>query len=378
MLLSIVIFVLTLLVLVLIHELGHFLMAKKFGIKVEEFGFGFPPRAWGKKIGETLVSVNWLPLGGFVRLLGEDGTDKEVSKDSRSFSNKGVWERITVVVAGVFMNLVLASLIFYLTLGFSGFKFQVPLIVEHQFLGVTQKEEQFVIIAQVVKNSPAQKANLKAGDQIIAIDGQTIKSGQDLVDTTKNMEGKQIVLSVLTENQKEEQVKLTARKNPPAGQGPLGVAISSFRLANLEYQTPMEKLLAGPLHSINLTVYSAKVLGKVIGQSFARKNFQPLSTSVSGPVGIASMANDILTQSAKPFLSYLDFIGLISLNLALINLLPIPAMDGGRLFFLLIEALSGKKVHAGFERWVHTIGMVLLLGLAVLITFSDVGKLLPK
>lgn len=380
MILSIFIFIITLLSLVLIHELGHFLMAKKFCIKVEEFGFGIPPKVWGKKIGETLVSINLLPFGGFVRLFGEDvpndkAEKQKVLESTRSFAHRSVWQRIIVVVAGVFMNFALACLIFYITLSSAGFKFQVPLLTEHQFLGVLQKTETFVVVTNVFKDSPAQKADLKTGEQIIAVNNQPVTDGQQLIDETKSQAGKEVNLTVLLENKEKKEIKVLARQDPPKGQGPLGIAMTSFKLADLEYKTLPEKIFAGPLHSINLTIYSGKVLGKTIGQAFTKKNFEPLSNTVSGPIGIGAVANDILTKSAKPLLSYIDFIGLISLNLAIINLLPIPAMDGGRLFFLLIEALSGRRVHADFERWVHTIGMIVLLSIGILITFSDIGKL---
>lgn len=375
MVLSIIIFILTLTFLVLIHELGHFIMAKKFNIKVEEFGFGIPPRIWGKKVGETLVSINLIPFGGFVRPLGEDEVDGKILANPRSFAHKNIRQRITVVVAGVVMNLILACLIFYVTLSFASFKFQVPLIVDHQFLGVAQQEQSYILIAEVAKNTPASQANLKVGERIIGLNGRKVTEAKTLIDETKQLAGQRITLDLLEENKSTRKVEIVPRKNPPVGQGPLGIALSSVRLANLEYKTPAEKLFAGPLHALNLTIYSGKVLGKMIGQSFNKKNFAPLSQTVSGPVGIGVLANDILTQSAQPLLSYIDFIGLISLNLGIINLLPIPAMDGGRLFFLLIELVSGRKVHAGFERWVHTIGMVLLLAVALLITFSDIGKL---
>ncbi len=376
MVLSTIIFILTLISLILIHELGHFLVAKKFGIKVEEFGFGIPPKIWGKKIGETLVTINWLPFGGFVRLLGEDAVDGKILANPRSFAHKKVTQRIGVAVAGVVMNLLLAFIIFYITLSFASFKFQVPLIVDHQFIGVQQQEESYALIAVVAKDSPAEKAGLKVGERIIGINGTPVSDSNTLINKTKELAGGKVKLKLLEEDSKQtKDVEVEARKNPPAGQGPLGIALQSVHLANLEYKSPAQKLFAGPLHAYNLTVYSGKVMGKVISQSFAKKTFEPLSHSVSGPIGIGVLANDILTQSPKPLLSYLDFIGLISLNLGIINLLPIPAMDGGRLFFLLIELISGRRVHAGFERWVHTIGMVILLGIAILITFSDIGKL---
>ena len=375
MLLTIVIFIITLLVLVVIHELGHFLMAKKFGIKVEEFGFGIPPRAWGKKIGETLVSINWLPFGGFVRLLGEDEVDKQVLDNKRSFAAQNVWKRIVVVIAGVVMNLLLAWLIFYTVLFFRGFKTQFPLLLDYQFTGVTQQNQAIVLISDVVKNSPAEVAGIKSGDRVMSINGESIDSSATLINKTKELAGEEVVLVLANPTGVNQRlVKLTPRKNPPTGQGALGVAVGQLDIANIAYETPAQKLLAGPLHSINVIGYSGKVLGSLIGQSFKTRQFEPVSESLSGPVGITSAVNTILSEQ-NPLLPYLDFVGLLSLNLAFLNVLPFPALDGGRLFFLFFEAATRKKVHAGVEKWIHTAGMAILLLLMALVTFSDLHKI---
>ncbi len=375
MILSVIIFIATLFVLVVIHELGHFLLAKKFHIKVEEFGFGMPPKIWGKKFGETLISVNLLPLGGFVRLLGEDETDKKVLENKRSFAAQPVWQRITVVVAGVVMNLLLAWILFYITLSAQGFKFQLAMMSDYKFAGATQTVEPFVVIRGVSPNSPAESAGIKSGDRVVAINGKTITSDKELVTDTKQLAGQKMVLT-LTDLQKQNRhtVEITPRKDPPAGQGPLGVALDSVDIATISYSTPLEKVFAGPIHSWNLTAYSFKIFGQLIHEAIAQKNIQPVSQNVAGPVGIASLANTVLTSTPHPLIPYLDFMALISLNLAIMNLLPIPAIDGGRLFFLLIEAITRRKVHAGFERWVHTIGFALIIGLSILITWSDIRK----
>lgn len=378
MIISIIIFIITLLVLVVIHELGHFIMAKRFSIKVLEFGFGIPPRIFGKKFGETVFSLNWLPFGGFVKLLGEDETDKQILGNKRSFAVQVVWKRIIVVVSGVVMNLLFAWLLFYIVLGSSGFKFQLPLILDHNFSGVLQKVESHVLIAQVAQDSPGQAAGLTEGERIIAINGEPIRDGQQLVDKTKALAGKEISLTLFSQKSRVERiVSLTPRVDPPQGQGPIGVALSTIKLANLEYQTISSKILSGPIHSWNLISYSGRIFGSLINQSLTQKTFEPISHSVAGPVGITNLANVILTQSKNPIIPYLDFVALLSLNLSVVNLLPFPALDGGRLFFLLIEAILRKKVHVEIERWIHTIGMVILLTLTLLITFSDVRKLFP-
>lgn len=376
MILSIIIFVLTLLVLIMIHELGHFIMCKKFGIKVLEFGFGLPPKIWSKRHGETEYSINALPIGGFVRPLGEDEVDKKLLENSRSFAYQKVSKRIIVVVAGVVMNLLFAWILFYIVLGFQGFKTQLELVSDHQFVGVEQKKEAIVFVSQVATNSPAQIAGLNVGDRIVAVNGKVLSNDKDLVNGTKALAGQKIDLTIAQASGSTRQVEVTPRLNPPIGQGPLGVALAGYQMVTLEYKTLAQKIFAGPTHSWNLISYSGDILGKLINQSLSQKSFKPVSRTVAGPVGITSIANSVLTSSSQPLLPYLYFVALISLNLAIINLLPIPALDGGRLFFLLVEAVTRRRVHAEFEKWVHTIGFVALLALTLLITYSDIRKIL--
>lgn len=378
MFLTIIVFIVTLLVLVLVHELGHFLMARKFGIKVLEFGFGIPPRAWAKKVGDTLVSINWLPFGGFVRLLGEDEVDKKILHDHQSFAYQKVWKRIVVVIAGVTMNLILAWILFYIVLGAQGFKTQYPKLVENQFIGVVQTEDNLILVQEVAADSPAQKAGIKAHDRIIAVNDKNIKDVKELNFLTKENAGGEITLTVGDpEGKNLRKVNITPRENPPEGQGALGISLGQLPLANIEYQSTVSKLLAGPLHSLNLVVYSGKIFGQLINQSLSQKSLTPVSQSVAGPVGITNVANTILTSSQNPLIPYLDFVALLSLNLAVLNLLPFPALDGGRLIFLYIEGIFGRRVNEKFERLVHTVGFAIFIFLLLLVTFSDLSKILP-
>lgn len=378
MILTIIIFILTLLILVVIHELGHFLMAKKFNIKVLEFGFGIPPRAWGKKIGETILSINWLPFGGFVRLLGEDEVDKAILENKRSFAAQKVQKRIVVVIAGVFMNLILAWILFYIVLAAQQFSASFPLLLDYQFTGVSQKNESLILIRAIAKDSPAQKAGLPQGWAILSVNGQNLKDTEDLSQKVKAFADQEVSVLIKDPGTDEERkIKLTPRGNPPEGQGPIGVTLTNFRLAKIEYGTPLSKILSGPIHSLNLTAYSGKIFGSLLARSFEEKNIEPVSQTVSGPVGITSVVNTILTETKKPALEYLDFVALLSLNLAVLNVLPFPALDGGRLLFLLIELISRRRVHAQVEKWIHTIGMAILLTLMLLVTYSDIKKILP-
>ncbi len=379
----ILVFIATILILVLVHEFGHFWMAKRFNIKVLEFGFGLPPRIWGKKVGETLFSVNALPIGGFVRPLGEDeevdldklpkGKREEWTK--RSFQSQRVSKKIVVVAAGVVMNLLLAFALYYITLSVQGLKVQVPLLVRHQFVGVVQRDEQMVVIGEVAKGSPAEQANLKAGERIVKIDGEQVQSSGQLVLLTKERAGQEVSLTVSDpQGTQLRTVRLTPRKNPPPGQGAIGVSLGSFTVANLDYQSPWQKLLSGPIHSYNLAAYSFQILGQTIQTAFVRRDLAPVSQSVAGPVGITSIVKDILAIK-NPLIPYLEFMAALSLNLAIVNVLPFPGLDGGRLLFLAIEGIFRRRVNQRVERYVHTVGLVLLLTLVLLITFSDIKKL---
>lgn len=362
MIFSIIIFIVTLLILVVIHELGHFLLAKKFGIKVEEFGFGLPPRIWGKKIGETLYSLNWIPYGGFVKLMGEDEVDTKVLKNSRSFAHQNVWKRIAVVVGGVLMNLFLAWIIFYTVLGFQNFKIIYPALTPGVFVGFVEN------------NFPAMESGIKIGDRVLEIDGKKLVSLDDGKKFIQEKKGEAVEVKVADiegENQRVLNIKPKLAEN---GNFLIGVAFSPIPFK--QYETFNEKLFSGITYSYDLTRITFLGLGKTFGSLFSG-DFATVSQSVAGPVGIANVTNNILSAGIQAILPYLWFVGVLSLTLFIFNLLPIPALDGGRLFFLLIEGLTGKKVKAEIEKIIHTVGFVVLLSLAVLITYSDIKKLLP-
>lgn len=366
MILSIAIFIITLLVLVLLHEFGHFLMAKKFGIKVEEFGFGIPPRAWGKKIGETVYSINWLPFGGFVKLLGEDEVDMVTVKEDRNrdFRNKSVWQRIVVVVAGVTMNLVLAWVLFY------------TVIIAQNFRIIYPTPEPAVYILQTQKDFPAEAAGVKSGEKLIAIDNIKTADIDQARKLIKSKNGAPVTLTLSNTDGGNIQKITVTPKRLDNGDVLIGVIFSPIPFRN--YTSLPEKLFSGVTYSYDLTRVTFVGLGKLISQ-LVYGQFTQASQAVSGPVGLAVVTNEILTSGGifQVILPYLWFVGVISLTLAIFNILPIPALDGGRLLFLVIEAVAHKKVKEDTEKMVHQIGFALLLALAVLITFSDIRKLFP-
>lgn len=368
---AIVIFIIILTVLVMLHEFGHFVMAKRAGIGVEEFGFGLPPRIWGKKYKGTIYSINWLPFGGFVRLVGEDSADKNSDRKD-SFSNKSIGQRSLVVLAGVFMNMVLAVVIFYIVVLALGFKVNMPLLVDHNFKFVNQTKQ--VLVGDVNPDSAAAKAGLKSGDSIVAIDSQKIESISQLQTVVRQSEGKELTLTLENPvNNKVREVQATPTYSEQLKAPALGVGLGELFVLN--YDTFPQKLFSGFIHSYNTIDYSLQVMGELIGFSVKERDIAAVSEGVSGPIGIAKITSQAVALGP---ISVLQLMGLLSLNLAFLNVLPIPALDGGRFFFIMVEAVTRRKVHATFEKWVHTVGFVALIGLILLVTYNDILKLIHK
>lgn len=368
MVITILVFLLVLTVLVLIHEFGHFFVAKKFKIKVEEFGFGLPPRIWGKKIGETVYSLNWLPIGGFVKLYGEDDAGagritqkiRRVVDKSRAFYARPPWQKAMVVIAGVFMNFLLAVVVF-------SFLFAL--------VGIAVPGDR-VVVNNVVKGSPAYSSGIKVGDRITYINSIKITSTQQLIDETKKNQGREITLRITSPRsdsgqagQVEKTVKITPRINYPKGEGPMGVGISqNVKVKKYSwYQAPV----AGVREAFSQSILLVKAGGNLLGQIISSGRVPEYS--VAGPIGIAQLTGRYIEFGPTVVLS---FVSLLSLNLAILNILPIPALDGGRLFFILIEMFTRRRVHPKFESYAHTIGMALLLALIALITFHDLTRLI--
>lgn len=388
MLITFIVFLLILSVLVLIHELGHFFVAKKLKVKVEEFGFGIPPRAFGIKRGETVYSINWLPIGGFVKLYGEDEAgagkigikNKESgSKDkSRAFFARPPGQRAAIVVAGVLMNTILAVVIFYAFLAISNFKTELPLITPHKFQFVSQQNVSQVLISAVSKNSPAEEAGIKSLSKVLAVNGKEIKDLGGFINIVNQNKGKEIGITLQdTRTNQILKIKVVPRKSPPKGEGALGVGLFSVQTAILNYETTPQKIFSGISHPFNLMVYNFEVLGKLIGVSLKEKTAAPLGETVAGPVGIYSLVGNIvkIPDFKERILQVLNLSGLLSISLAIFNILPIPALDGGRLFFIVIEIVTRRKVNQKFESYAHAIGMALLLSLIVLITFRDLLRI---
>lgn len=374
---SFLIFILILSVLVLIHELGHFVTAKKLGIQVDEFGLGIPPRIWSKKIGETTYSLNLLPFGGFVKVVGEEiepGHELELTTNPRSFASKTPGQRILVLGAGVFMNFVLAVVIFYFVLASNSYKTQyIPTLFDTKFRFGTPVELGTVVFG-MLEDSSAAKAGIEAGEAVLSIDGEPVKDVFAVREVLKDKLGKEV--SVLLKDIKDgdsgtERVVKMMPQTDEKGNVILGVFLAKSVM--LDYSNGTDKYLAGFLHSYNVTAYSLTTLGRLIGLSVEEKTLTPVSESVAGPVGIYHVVDGFLNYGGnRVFYHILDFVGLMSVSLAFMNILPIPALDGGRILFVFIEKLRGKPVSPKIENELHKYGFIALLGLLVLITIKDI------
>ena len=351
---SIILFLIVLSILILVHEAGHFFAARRAGILVEEFGFGLPPRVFGRKFGETIYSLNLLPFGGFVRLHGENSSEV-ISEPKRAFLNQNKKVRSVVILAGVFMNFVLAVFAFSIVYSFSG----VP------------REGDSVRIVEIRPDSPASASGLQIGDIVREIDDTKISSNDGFIGYIENKKGEEIIIR--SERSGVEgliELKAVPRLDPPAGEGALGVIISSSEV----YFPP---LWQRPFYGIYYGFKDALFWVGIVAAGFV-KIFTDLSggtvpQDVAGPVGIFA-----LTSEAAKFgiLTLINFVGILSVNLAILNIIPFPALDGGRLLFIGIESVFGRKVIPKVETAIHTVGMIILLLLIFAITASDVKRLI--
>jgi regulator of sigma E protease len=347
---TIITFFLVLSFLVLIHELGHFTAAKIFKVKVLEFGFGLPPRLFGIKRGETTYSINALPIGGFVRLFGEEENDLKDnrSETKRAFFNKPPLQKLTIILAGVFMNFSLAII-----------------IISFIFTQGVYVQGKKVFVESVVSNSPSKLAGILKSDQVVRIGDRNIESTEDLISAAKAYAGQEVSVSIIRQVDSKEQnfvYKLIPRKNPPKGEGAMGVSVS-----NLEYKkySFWQAPYYGTIETMKMTWLTAKGIIDIFGRLIM---FREVPKEVAGPVGIAKLVGQAVDYG---FMAVLQLMGLLSLNLAVINVFPFPALDGGRLMFVLIEIITRRRLNPKFEAIVNTVGFFILIAVIILITRND-------
>lgn len=349
----ILVFLIELSILVLIHELGHFISARSSGVLVEEFGFGLPPRIFGKRIGETIYSINLLPFGGFVRLHGESDQEK-ITHTKKAFLNKGKGIRAKIILAGVVMNFGLAVAAFSFVYFISG----VP------------RENEKVRIVEVKEGSPAQASGLKPGDFIEEVEGVKVFSNQEFIDFVEAKRGSLITLRVERPGVGVLELKAIPRENPPPGEGALGVVITSTQIYFPPiWQRPFWSIYFGFKESL---FWIGVVFGGFV-KIFSDLFGGVIPKDVAGPVGIFALTSQAARLGLIPLI---NLIGVLSVNLAILNILPFPALDGGRLLFVLIEAIFGRKVIPKVEAAIHTVGMIILIVLILAITAHDIQRLI--
>ncbi|MEI7740945.1 MAG: RIP metalloprotease RseP [bacterium] len=349
---TLLIFLLVLSLLVLFHECGHYLTARLFGCAVEEFGFGFPPRAWGFKKGKTLWSLNWIPLGGFVKIKGES----EEANEQDSFFVKPLWQKAIILVAGVFMNLVLALLLFWI--GYiSGF----PMAVEGLPSDAAVSDRK-LMIEQVVAGSPADKAGIAPGYSIKSANGTPVLNYGDFIKAAQSDKPGTVEVEVVN----GETRVLKIEKKLIDGTARYGIGVGLVETGVVSYG-PIRALVEASKTTYAITVGTFAAFGDLISGIFRGRGVG----EVSGPIGIAVITGQVAKLG---FMHLLQFAAMLSINLAVLNIVPFPALDGGRLLFVAIAAARGRKVAAKIENVFHTVGFFLLMLLVAVITLKDVAR----
>ena len=370
-------FVLILSIVVLAHEFGHFFAAKKTGVRVEEFGLGLPPRIWGKKFGETLYSINLLPFGGFNKLTGEDLVEGEgedaIKDDPHSFAVKSPLQRGIILIAGVFMNMALAVAIFYVILASNNFEsFKLPLFFDYEFK-FGQANIMGTVVSDIMQDSPAANSGVALGEALVSINGEDVNNTSDVRRVLESYYGESVEVKLIDLTDQTKQTYRLLNITPAFdddGCPYLGVYLTEA--VSLSYQKPLEKTFAGFLHAYNMLDYSIDALSEIFAFSIETKDISPVSQSVSGPVGIYNVVKVLVDQGGiSVWKTILDYMALMSLSLAFINMLPLPALDGGRFLLVVIEGVFKKKLSPKVEARIHQIGMMFLLTLLVLITVKD-------
>ena len=375
MLTTLIIFILILGLLIFVHEMGHFFVARKMGVKVDEFGIGLPPRIFGvykdkngkwkkvigskevKDVPKTIYSLNWLPLGGFCNIKGENGEGKN-EKDS--FASKKIWQRASILTAGVAMNFLLCAVLLS-----AGFMIGLPQAItdaEDKSLYIRGRQ---IVISEVADNSPAKNAGVQMGDYLTSIEGVKFESVEEASDFIAGREGQELAI-ILTRGDEEISKKIIPQKTEDVKDRAI-IGVGLVKTGIISY----------PLHkAVYMGFVSTVKLTKLILITFFElfRDFifgKDVKVDVAGPIGIAVLTGQVARMG---FIYILQFTALISLNLAIINFLPIPALDGGRMVFLLIEKIRGSAISQKIENRINTIGFACLMLLFIVVTFHDISR----
>jgi regulator of sigma E protease len=364
---SVIVFILVLIVLIVVHEFGHFIVAKLTGMRVDEFGIGYPPRVWGKKIGETDYTINAVPFGGFVRIYGEDATDPEVLGSHRAFSARPKIAQALTLVAGVTMNILLAYVLITATLAMG-----TPRALSSEEAARAQNVQ--LMVSGILPGSPAAEAGLMLGDAITnvsGVDGASFEGSDPdafISYVSADAAGQPLTVSV-ERNDELHQLTVTPMSgvlSEDPTRPALGVSVAQVGVVPEPF---LRAPLDGALYTWEITKETAVGLGKFLASAVT---LQADLSQVSGPVGIAGAVGNAYADGIAALLS---IAAIISINLAIINLLPLPALDGGRLLFVIIEAVIRRPIKPRVAAAVNGVGFSLLILLMLVVTASDIFKL---
>ena len=381
-LIGIIIGVIVLTILVVVHELGHALVAKKHGVVVEEFGIGFPPKAWSKRVPNSILgknveySINWLPLGGFVKLQGEH----DAARQKGDYGAATFWQKTQILLAGVVMNWLTAATLLSILAAVG-----IPNILQNQFYVPSDAQiiSQPVELVAVTAGLPAEKAGLQQGDKILRFNGAPLENAKALSELTKQSSGKTVEI-IYSRNNVEHSVKIPLRANNDDQKGYLGASPSQLELIRASWSAP----LVGIGTTAQMSWVTLQGIGGLLAntaqglvmklspdkndQAVANTKLAQVGDSVAGPVGIFGI---IFPAAGKAGLTHVIMLAaIISLTLAVMNVLPIPALDGGRWFVTALFKLFKKPLGKDLEEKIHGTGFMVLMALVVLVTIADIGK----
>jgi len=347
---TLVLFLVTFTAIIAVHEFGHYATARLLGMRVLEFAFGFPPRAWSVVHAGITYSVNWIPFGGFGRILGQDDFSirQQGAGEPGSFTSKPWWAQAIVLAAGVTMNMVLAIVV--LTAAFT--------------TGSTAPTGE-VQVDQVAQGSPAAAAGIRVGDIVTAIDGRPVTNSSDLVRYVQRRAGNEVTLQIKRNGGPIPPITAIPREEPPEGEGPLGIRLE-------ELQAPVAVPVPQAVgQALALSGDVIRQIGELPGQLLASGAGAGGGPAVGGPIEIFRVTGQVSELGVPTFLK---LVGVLSVNLAVLNIIPFPGLDGGRLFFVLIGGIFRRRPSPQVEAAIHAVGFVLLLALLVVVSIADIRR----
>lgn len=352
---TVIVFIIILAILILVHELGHFISAIKLGIGVEEFAIGFPPRIFTWKKNEIRYSINWIPMGGFVKIKGEQG---EAADDPSSFVNQAAWKKLVVISAGVFMNFLLAFVLLSVVF-MVGFPQEIT--PDTNLENIRDKN---VVIMEVATDSPADKAGIEVGDKVLQVNGEEFDTYQQVYEKLETLRGQEFDILVRKNNDQETIYKLHHEQLTDEGQSLVGIGITETGIVDYGFWGSIWqglKVTGFMIWGIIKALYY--LLADLITQGKVAEGF-------GGPVAVAVVTGQIVEMG---FINIVYFAAVLSINLGVINFFPFPALDGGRALFILAQAITRKKLNEKVEAWIHNSGFIVLILIFIAVTFRDLN-----